>query len=49
MKRDRRTERALRKNGWVVLRFWEKDVLKKSDKCIARLKRKQKETISKKN
>jgi len=40
VKRDRRTNRKLRKNGWSVVRFWERDVLKSMDSCISRLEKK---------
>lgn len=38
-KRDNRNNRALRKSGWSVWRFWDTDILKKPDKVINRLKR----------
>lgn len=38
-KRDNRNNRALRKSGWSVQRFWDTDILKKPDKVINRLKR----------
>lgn len=38
-KRDERTNRALRKEGWSVHRFWDDDILKRSDKVKKRLER----------
>ncbi len=36
-KRDRKTTAYLRKNGWVVLRFWEHDIKQKSAKAVSRI------------
>lgn len=33
VRRDRKTDRALRKSGWKVLRFWESDVIANPDKA----------------
>jgi DNA mismatch endonuclease (patch repair protein) len=33
MARDRRVDLQLQELGWLPLRFWEKDVLKKTDDC----------------
>jgi DNA mismatch endonuclease (patch repair protein) len=33
MRRDKRDDELLRKDGWIVLHFWEKDVLKNIDYC----------------
>lgn len=38
-KRDQRTNRKLRSNGWSVHRFWDTDILKKPDKVKNRLLR----------
>ena len=38
-KRDERNNRALRKSGWSVQRFWDTDILKKPHKVINRLRR----------
>jgi DNA mismatch endonuclease, patch repair protein len=38
-KRDRRNTRLLKKNGWKVLRFWEHDIQRRPDKCIAKVQR----------
>jgi len=43
MERDKRITRKLRRDGWSVLRFWEHDIEKNSDKCINRILRKIKE------
>ena len=44
MERDRKVNAELTEEGWTVLRFWSKDVLKNTDECV----RKVEETISKK-
>ena len=38
-KRDNRNNRALRKSGWSVWRFWDTDILKRPDKVRNRLRR----------
>lgn len=40
MRRDRRITRKLRREGWSVLRFWEHDIEKRTDKCIDKIIRK---------
>ena len=40
MKRDRLVSQKLRRDGWSVLRFWEHDIEKDSEKCVRRIKRK---------
>ena len=35
--RDRRVSRALRKNAWTVLRFWETDLLKSVQLAVTRI------------
>ncbi|HEX7899012.1 MAG TPA: DUF559 domain-containing protein, partial [Planctomycetota bacterium] len=37
MRRDRRVNRALRKDGWRVLRVWESQVLKDVERCARRV------------
>jgi DNA mismatch endonuclease (patch repair protein) len=37
MKRDKRNNRALRKMGWAVLRFWETDLKKDVDKATGKV------------
>ena len=37
MKRDRKVNRALRRAGWQVVRFWGKDVSKNADLCAERV------------
>lgn len=32
--RDKQANRKLRKEGWLVLRFWEKDIKKDLKKCV---------------
>ena len=40
MRRDQRYARKLRRDGWSVLRFWEHDIEKNTEKCVRRIKRK---------
>lgn len=37
MRRDRKVNRQLRKEGWIVLRFWEEDILKKTSWCLRKI------------
>lgn len=37
IKRDRKTNRKLRKLGWKVVRLWEKDINNSPTKCINRV------------
>lgn len=39
IKRDRKNNRMLRKEGWIVLRFWESDINGNIKKCIKELKK----------
>jgi DNA mismatch endonuclease (patch repair protein) len=39
IKRDRKTERILRKEGWHVLRFWDKKVVRLPETSLLRLKK----------
>lgn len=48
MERDKRNNRKLRSAGWAVLRFWEKDIEKKMDKCINKINRKLEEKTNSK-
>lgn len=34
MKRDKKYNKELKKMGWKVLRFWNNEVMKDSDKCL---------------
>jgi len=43
MRRDLRVARALRSDGWSVLRFWEHDIENKPDVCTKKILRKLKE------
>lgn len=36
--RDKRTNKALRENGWKVIRFWEQQIKKDLPKCIQKIK-----------
>ena len=35
MERDREVDRQLEADGWTVLRFWEKDIRKETERCIS--------------
>ena len=35
MERDREVDRQLAAEGWTVLRFWEKDIRKETERCIS--------------
>ena len=35
--RDRRVNRQLRNNGWVVIRLWEREILRNADACAAKI------------
>lgn len=37
IKRDKLVNRRLKKEGWVVIRIWGKDILKNKDKCVNRI------------
>lgn len=37
IKRDKKINRELRKAGWVVIRFWAKEIEKKSSWCIDKI------------
>lgn len=43
IKRNARISQKLRRDGWSVLRFWEHDIEKNSEKCMRRIKKKIKE------
>jgi DNA mismatch endonuclease, patch repair protein len=47
-KRDRQVNRTLKKNGYIVLRFWEEDVMKKTELCIAKIKQTQESLLDSK-
>lgn len=34
IKRDKFVNKTLRKEGWVVMRFWGKDIMKNCNKCV---------------
>ncbi len=36
--RDRKNNARLRRMGWSVIRLWEKDIEKKQDKCLRKIK-----------
>ncbi len=37
MNRDKRVNLALRKSGWTILRFWEKEIKQNLDKCVLKI------------
>lgn len=37
IRRDRIVNRTLKKEGWTVLRFWGKDIIKHTDRCITKI------------
>ena len=39
MRRDKRTNRMLRSNGYSVLRLWEHNINRNPDKCIRKVRR----------
>ena len=34
IERDKEVNEQLQKEGWTVIRFWEKDIIKDTDRCI---------------
>jgi len=38
IERDKLVTRTLKKNGWIVLRFWDFDIEKKPEKCTDKIK-----------
>ena len=47
-KRDRLVNRTLKKQGYLVIRFWEEEIDKESDICIKKIKEALKVNYSKK-
>jgi DNA mismatch endonuclease Vsr len=39
IRRDKKVNRGLKKEGWTVLRFWGKDVDKSTEKCVLKVKK----------
>ena len=39
MRRDKLVTRSLRKEGWLVLRFWEGDIQSHLSRCVTRVER----------
>lgn len=37
MKRDEKVNKVLEKDGWAVLRFWGKDIIRNTDKCFEKI------------
>lgn len=44
--RDRRVDRALRRDGWTVLRVWECALTKTPERCVARIRRQIEKRLS---
>ena len=40
MRRDKKYTRKLRREGWFVLRFWERDIERNPEKCMKRILKK---------
>jgi DNA mismatch endonuclease (patch repair protein) len=40
IKRDKKVNKLLRKDGWTVIRFWGKAITKDTDKCVEKIKSK---------
>jgi len=38
MRRDRTVNRRLRRDGWIVLRFWEHQITQCAEDCVAKVK-----------
>lgn len=39
MERDKRVNEELTSQGWIVLRFWETDIKKNLDECVAKIEK----------
>lgn len=39
IQRDKEVNEALHKDGWIVLRFWQKDIEKNIDDCISKIEK----------
>ena len=37
IERDKKVTQTLRDEGWIVLRFWEKEIRKETDSCVFRI------------
>ncbi|WP_428052700.1 DUF559 domain-containing protein [Candidatus Avelusimicrobium faecicola] len=37
IRRDRLVNKTLRKQGWTVLRFWGKDIEKRTENCVTKI------------
>jgi len=37
--RDKEVNSGLIQDGWIVMRFWEKEILKETDKCVSKIKK----------
>jgi DNA mismatch endonuclease (patch repair protein) len=40
MKRDKKTNEILIREGWCILRFWDSEVINSLDKCVAKILKK---------
>lgn len=39
IQRDKEVNQVLKEQGWVVLRFWSDDILKRTDKCVNQIEK----------
>lgn len=39
IKRDKKVNSQLRKEGWTIVRFWGKNIIKNTEKCIAKVEK----------
>ena len=39
MKRDRKVNKALKKEGWTVIRLWKTEILKNPEKCVDKIEK----------
>lgn len=37
IKRDRKVNKRLRKEGWIILRFWKTEILKNPEQCVKKI------------
>jgi DNA mismatch endonuclease Vsr len=44
MERDREVDSALKEEGWIVLRFWGREIKKESEKCVDKIEQAIKES-----
>lgn len=39
IRRDKKVNRGLKKEGWIVIRFWGKDISGNTEKCVSKVKK----------